>query len=62
MFEGLVLERVGIAMCNIVESWNALTHAVIYSNLREQMGQIIIKHQGVGFTLVDLEKIYNLLF
>ncbi|MBD3351434.1 MAG: hypothetical protein GF364_08100 [Candidatus Lokiarchaeota archaeon] len=54
MFEGLVLERVGIAMCNIVQSWNALTHAAIYSNMREQMGKKIIRHQGVGFTLVDL--------
>lgn len=54
MFEGLVLERVGIAMLNITESWNAITHATIYSNLREQMGKKIIEHQGVGFTLADL--------
>ncbi len=54
MFEGLVLERLGIAMLNIAECWGAVTHAAIYSNLREQMGQPILLHQGVGFTLTDL--------
>ncbi len=54
LFEGLVLERLGIAMLNISECWGAVTHAAIYSNLREQMGQPILLHQGVGFTLVDL--------
>ncbi len=54
MFEGLVLERVGIAQCNLSEAWNAITHASIYSNLRKQMGKEIIRHQGVGFILTDL--------
>ena len=54
MFEGLVLERLGIAMCNVSQSWNALTHAAIYANQREQMGKTIIKHQAIGFKLADL--------
>jgi butyryl-CoA dehydrogenase len=54
MFEGLVPERVSIAIRNIGESWSAITHAAIYSNLRQQMGKEILRHQGVGFTLVDL--------
>ncbi len=54
LFEGLILERLGIAMSNISQCWGAVTHAAIYSNLREQMGQPILLHQGVGFTLVDL--------
>jgi len=61
MFEGLVLERLGIAMLNISESWNAFSYIAIYSNLREQMGKTIIDHQGVGFILVDLwTKLCNL--
>ena len=53
MFEGLNLERMGIAMLGVGEIWTALTHAMIYCNMREQMGQIILKHQGVGFLLTD---------
>jgi alkylation response protein AidB-like acyl-CoA dehydrogenase len=54
LFEGLVPERMGIAMLNVAEMWNAVTHAAIYCNLREQMGEVILKHQGVGFLLCDL--------
>jgi len=54
MFEGLVPERIMIALLNITESWNAVTHASIYSNLRKQMDKEIILHQGVGFTLADI--------
>ncbi len=54
LFEGLVLERLGIAMLNISQCWGAVTHATIYANLREQMGQPILLHEGAGFTLVDL--------
>ncbi|MHA1682129.1 MAG: acyl-CoA dehydrogenase family protein [Promethearchaeota archaeon] len=53
LFEGLVPERMGIAILDIAESWGALTHAAIYSNVRVQMGKEIIKHQGVGFLLAD---------
>jgi acyl-CoA dehydrogenase len=54
MFEGLVPERIMIALLNIAESWNAITHASIYANLRKQMDKEIIQHQGVGFTLADI--------
>ncbi|MHA1339762.1 MAG: acyl-CoA dehydrogenase family protein [Promethearchaeota archaeon] len=54
MFEGLNLERMGIAILDAAEMWTAVTHATIYANLRKQMGQIILLHQGVGFTLTDL--------
>ncbi|MHA1112204.1 MAG: acyl-CoA dehydrogenase family protein [Promethearchaeota archaeon] len=53
MFEGLNLERMGIAILDVAEVWTALTHALIYVNMREQMGQIILKHQGVGFLITD---------
>jgi len=54
LFEGLNLERLGIVALNIAEAWNAITHAVIYSNMRKQFDQEILKYQGVGFTLADL--------
>jgi len=54
LFEGLVPERMGIAILDVAEMWNAVTHASIYCNLREQMGEVILKHQGVGFLLCDL--------
>jgi alkylation response protein AidB-like acyl-CoA dehydrogenase len=54
MFEGLNLERMGIAILDVAEIWTALTHALIYINMRKQMGDIILKHQGVGFTFADL--------
>ncbi|MBD3187733.1 hypothetical protein GF325_12935 [Candidatus Bathyarchaeota archaeon] len=53
LFEGLVPERMGIAVLDIAEAWGAFTHAAIYTNIREQMGKEIIKHQGVGFLLAD---------
>jgi alkylation response protein AidB-like acyl-CoA dehydrogenase len=54
MFEGLNLERMGIAILDCGEMWNAVTHATIYCNLRKQMGQVILLHQGVGFTLTEM--------
>ena len=54
MFEGLNLERMGIAILDCAELWTAVTYATIYANMRKQMGQIILKHQGVGFLLTDL--------
>ncbi|HME53809.1 MAG TPA: acyl-CoA dehydrogenase family protein [Candidatus Lokiarchaeia archaeon] len=53
LFEGLVPERMGIAILDCCEAWGAFAFAAIYCNLRKQMGQEIIKHQGVGFVLVD---------
>jgi len=54
LFEGLVMERVGIAMGAISQCWGALSIATIYANLREQFNQEILKFQGVGFHLTDL--------
>ncbi len=54
LFEGLNLERIGIVILNAAEAWNAITHAVIYANMRKQFNQEILKFQGVGFPLADL--------
>ncbi len=54
LFEGLNLERLGIVCLNIAQAWNAITHAVIYSNMRKQFDREILKFQGVGFPLSDL--------
>ncbi|MFW9948904.1 MAG: acyl-CoA dehydrogenase family protein [Candidatus Thorarchaeota archaeon] len=54
LFEGLVPERISIAIMGISECWGALSHAVIYANLRKQFDQEILKFQGVGFLLSDL--------
>lgn len=54
LFEGLNLERLGIVILNAAEAWNAITHAVIYANMRKQFDQEILKFQGVGFPLADL--------
>ncbi|MHA1714783.1 MAG: acyl-CoA dehydrogenase family protein [Promethearchaeota archaeon] len=51
LFEGLVPERMGIALLDIAECWGAFSYAAIYSNIRKQMGKEIIKHQAVGFLL-----------
>ena len=54
LFEGLNLERLGIVCLNLAEAWNAITHAVIYANMRKQFDKEILKFQGVGFPLSDL--------
>lgn len=54
LFEGLNLERLGIVLINISEAWNAISHAVIYANMRKQFDQEILKYQGVGFPLADM--------
>ena len=54
LFEGLVLERIGIACGAISQCWGAVSHAVIYANMRKQFDQEILKFQGVGFLLTDL--------
>lgn len=54
MFEGLALERMGIAFEDLAQAWGALTYASLYANMRQQFGNPIIKFQGVGFTLANL--------
>ncbi|TFF63732.1 MAG: acyl-CoA dehydrogenase [Promethearchaeota archaeon] len=54
LFEGLVPERIGIACGAIAQCWGALSFAAIYSNVRKQFDQEILKFQGVGFLLTDL--------
>jgi alkylation response protein AidB-like acyl-CoA dehydrogenase len=54
LFEGLNLERLGGCILYVSEAWNAVTHAVIYANMRKQFDQEILKFQGVGFPLSDL--------
>ncbi|MFX1312472.1 MAG: acyl-CoA dehydrogenase family protein [Promethearchaeota archaeon] len=54
LFEGLVPERISIAVRGVSECWGALAHAIIYANMRRQFDQEILLFQGVGFTLTDL--------
>ncbi len=54
LFEGLVPERIMIATQNICEAWSAVTFASIYSNMRTQFNQPVIKFQGVGLLLGEL--------
>ena len=54
LFEGLVPERIGIAIDCIAQCWNAVAHAAIYVNNRKQFDQVVLKFQGVGFLLTDL--------
>ena len=54
LFEGLVPERILIATQNICECWCALSHAAIYSNMRQQFNKPIINFQGVGQLLSEL--------
>ena len=54
LFEGLVPERIGIAMDAIAQCWGALAYAAIYVNNRKQFEQEVLKFQGVGFPLTDL--------
>jgi len=54
LFEGLVPERIAIAMMSISECWNAVAHAAIYANLRKQFDKLILLFQGVGFLVTDI--------
>jgi len=54
LFDGLVPERLGIMGSGVGICWAGLIYGIIYSNLRRQFGQEIIKFQGVGFSLADL--------
>ena len=54
LFEGLVPERLGIMGSGIGICWGGLIYGIIYTNLRKQFGQEVIKFEGVGFGLADL--------
>ena len=54
LFDGLVPERLGIMGSALGICWGALAYGIIYTNLRTQFGQPIIRYQGVGFSLADL--------
>ena len=54
LFEGLVPERIGIAIMSMCECWNAVIHLMIYINNRKQFGNNILLFQGVGFLATDL--------
>jgi alkylation response protein AidB-like acyl-CoA dehydrogenase len=54
LFEGLIPERLAIALRGIAECWGALSHAVIYANMRKQFDKEVLLFQGVGFLLTDL--------
>jgi len=54
LFEGLIPERIAIALRGVAESWGALAHATIYANMRKQFDKEILFFQGVGFLLTDL--------
>ena len=54
LFEGLIPERIAIAVRCISACWGALAHAVIYANMRKQFDREILLFQGVGFSLADL--------
>ncbi|MBD3255412.1 MAG: hypothetical protein GF383_09980 [Candidatus Lokiarchaeota archaeon] len=54
LFEGLVPERLGIMGSGVGICWGGLIYGIIYTNLRKQFGQNVIKFEGVGFGLADL--------
>jgi len=54
LFDGLVPERIAIALRGIAESWGALSYATIYANMRKQFDKEVLLFQGVGFLLTDL--------
>jgi alkylation response protein AidB-like acyl-CoA dehydrogenase len=54
LFEGLIEERIEIAYMSLCLCWGSLSHVFIYSNMRKQFDQEILKFQGVGFLLTDL--------
>jgi len=54
LFEGLIPERIAIAVRCISACWGALAHAVIYANMRRQFEKEILLFQGVGFSLADM--------
>jgi len=51
LFEGLNLERLTLVCLNTAEAWNAISHAVIYANMRKQFNKEILKYQGVTMNM-----------
>ncbi|MHA1271424.1 MAG: acyl-CoA dehydrogenase family protein [Candidatus Helarchaeota archaeon] len=63
LFEGLVPERLGIAIIACAQAWNAIAHAAIYANMRKQFDRPILQFQGVGHTIADYwSEVTNLTF
>jgi len=54
LFEGLVPERIGIAIIATAQCWGALAHAILYANMRRQFDKPVLLFQGVGHLLADL--------
>ncbi len=54
LFEGLVPERIGIAVIATAQCWGALSHAILYANMRKQFDKPVLLFQGVGHLLADL--------
>ncbi len=54
LFEGLVPERLGIAVIACAQCWGALANAILYANMRRQFDQPVLLFQGVGFLLGEL--------
>ncbi|MFX0184117.1 MAG: acyl-CoA dehydrogenase family protein [Candidatus Hodarchaeota archaeon] len=52
LFEGLVPERIGIAATNIGQMWGAFSLASLYSTVRKQFGEKILRHQAVGMSVL----------
>ncbi|MHA1214266.1 MAG: acyl-CoA dehydrogenase family protein [Candidatus Hodarchaeales archaeon] len=52
LFEGLVPERIGIAALNVGQMWGAWSLASLYSTVRKQFGQKILRHQAVGMSVL----------
>ena len=52
LFEGLVPERIGIAAQCVGNMWGAFTLAAIYSTVRKQFGEKILRHQAVGMSVM----------
>ncbi|MHA2175118.1 MAG: acyl-CoA dehydrogenase family protein [Candidatus Hodarchaeales archaeon] len=52
LFEGLVPERIGIAAECVGNMWGAFTLASIYSTIRKQFKEKILRHQAVGMSVM----------
>jgi len=52
LFEGLVPERIGIAALNVGQMWGAFSLAALYSTVRQQFGEKILRHQAVGMSVL----------
>ncbi|MFW9855128.1 MAG: acyl-CoA dehydrogenase family protein [Candidatus Thorarchaeota archaeon] len=52
LFEGLVPERIGIAAECVGNMWGAFTLASIYTTIRKQFGEKILRHQAIGMSVM----------